>query len=54
MKEREKREIQLKALQAALIAGEKSGVPMIFDSEAFLKRMRDKYVRKPLEKTSNT
>lgn len=35
--------IQWEALQIALIAGEKSGPPAIFDSEAFLKRMRDKH-----------
>jgi antitoxin ParD1/3/4 len=32
-------------LQAALIAGEESGPPAVFDSEDFLKRMRDKHVR---------
>ena len=41
----EEREVRLKALQAALIAGEESGVPAAFDSEAFLHRMRDKHVR---------
>lgn len=41
----EEREIRLKALQAALIAGEESGPPTAFDSEAFLTRMRDKHVR---------
>ena len=40
----EEREIKLRALQAALIAGEESGPPAVFDSEAFLKRMRDKHV----------
>lgn len=41
----EEQEIKLRALQAALIAGEESGPPAPFDSEAFLKRMRDKHVR---------
>lgn len=36
----EEREIHLKALQTALIAGEESGQPTAFDSEAFLRRMR--------------
>lgn len=40
----EEREIKLRALQAALIAGEESGAPAAFDSEDFLKRMRDKHV----------
>jgi antitoxin ParD1/3/4 len=39
------REIRLRALQAALSAGEESGPPAVFDSEDFLKRMRDKHVR---------
>lgn len=41
----EEREIKLRALQAALIAGEESGVPAVFDSEDFLQRMRAKHVR---------
>ncbi|MDR2946044.1 MAG: type II toxin-antitoxin system ParD family antitoxin [Candidatus Adiutrix sp.] len=41
----EEREVKLKALQAALIAGEESGPPADFDSEAFLRRMRDSYAR---------
>lgn len=41
----EEQEIRLRALQAALIAGEESGTPAAFDSEAFLRRMRDKHVR---------
>lgn len=41
----EEREIKLRALQAALIAGEESGVPAAFDSEDFLQRMRAKHVR---------
>lgn len=40
----EEQDIKLRALQAALIAGEESGTPAAFDSEAFLKRMRDKHV----------
>ena len=40
----EEREIKLRALQAALIAGEESGPPTVFDSDDFLKRMRDKHV----------
>jgi len=41
----EEHEAKVKALQAALIAGEESGPPAAFDSEAFLKRMRAKHVR---------
>lgn len=41
----EEQEIKLKALQAALTAGEESGTPASFDSEAFLKRMHDKHTR---------
>jgi len=41
----EDHETRVKALQAALIAGEDSGQPAAFDSEAFLKRMRAKHVR---------
>ena len=41
----EEQEIRLRALQAALVAGEESGLTAAFDSEAFLKRMRDKHVR---------
>jgi len=40
----EEREIKLRALQAALIAGEESGPPAVFDSDDFLKRMHDKHV----------
>jgi antitoxin ParD1/3/4 len=40
----EEREIKLRALRAALIAGEESGPPSVFDSEDFLKRTRDKQV----------
>jgi len=41
----EEHETKVKALQAALIAGEESGPPAAFDSEGFLKRMRAKHVR---------
>ncbi len=36
----EERDLKLHALQNALIAGEESGVPVPFDSDSFLKRMR--------------
>lgn len=39
----EEHDIKLKALQNALIAGEESGEPAPFDSEAFLTRMRAKH-----------
>lgn len=39
----EEHELKLKALQGALIAGEESGEPIPFDSEAFLTRMRAKH-----------
>ena len=39
----EERDLKLKALQEALIAGEESGEPDGFDSEAFLARMRAKH-----------
>jgi len=41
----EEHEARVKALQEALIAGEKSGPPASFDNEAFLKRMRAKHAR---------
>lgn len=41
----EEHETKVKALQAALIAGEESGPLAAFDSEAFLERMRTKHVR---------
>lgn len=41
----EERETKLRALQAALIAGEASGEPSVLDSEAFLQRMSDKHVQ---------
>ena len=39
----EEHEAKVKALQAALIAGEESGEPQPFDGEQFLKRMNEKY-----------
>lgn len=39
----EEHEARVKALQAALIAGEESGEPMPFDSEAFKARMHAKH-----------
>ena len=39
----EEHEAKVKALQAALIAGEESGEPQPFDGEQFLKRMHEKY-----------
>ncbi|WP_342239462.1 type II toxin-antitoxin system ParD family antitoxin [Inquilinus sp. OTU3971] len=39
----EEHEARVKALQDALIAGEESGDPRPFDSEAFLARMRAKH-----------
>lgn len=41
----EEHENKVKALQDALIAGEQSGEPKPFDSEAFLKRMHEKHIR---------
>ena len=41
----EEHEARVKALQAALIAGEESGPPAPFDGEAFLKRMRARHAR---------
>jgi antitoxin ParD1/3/4 len=41
----EEHETKVKALQDALIAGEKSGTPRPFDNGAFLKRMRAKHGR---------
>lgn len=41
----EEHEAKVKALEAALIAGEESGPPRPFDNGAFLQRMREKYVR---------
>lgn len=39
----EEHEARVKALRDALIAGEESGPPRPFDSEAFLTRMRQKH-----------
>ena len=39
----EEHEAQVKALRDALVAGEESGPPQPFDSDAFLKRMRVKH-----------
>lgn len=41
----EEHEAKVKALQEALIAGEESGSPEPFDSEAFLQRMRARHAR---------
>ncbi len=41
----EEHETRVRALQDALIAGEQSGEPRPFDSNAFLKRMHEKHVR---------
>jgi len=41
----EEHEAKVKALEAALIAGEESGPPVPFDNDAFLARMRAKHVR---------
>ncbi len=40
----EEHEAKVRALQAALIAGEDSGEPAPFAAEGFLKRMRTKHV----------
>jgi antitoxin ParD1/3/4 len=42
----EEQETKVRALQDALIAGEQSGEPRPFDSEAFLERMHAKYAGK--------
>ena len=42
----EEHEAKLKALEAALIAGEQSGPARPFDSEAFLARMHAKHAAK--------
>ncbi|KVZ94871.1 antitoxin [Burkholderia ubonensis] len=41
----ETQETELRALQEALKAGEASGAPSAFDSQAFLARMRAKHAR---------
>lgn len=42
----EEHETKVRALQDALIAGEQSGAPRPFDSEAFLSRMHTKHAAK--------
>ena len=42
----EEHETKVRALQDALIAGEQSGTPRPFDSEAFLSRMHAKHAAK--------
>ena len=42
----EEHETKVRALQDALIAGEQSGTPRPFDSEAFLSRMRNQHTTK--------
>ena len=39
----EEREAEVRALQDALVEGEKSGPPAPFDSAIFLRRMRDRH-----------
>jgi len=41
----EEHEAKVRALEAALIAGEESGPPQAFDNEAFLKRMHKRHAR---------
>lgn len=41
----EEHEMKVKALQDALIAGEKSGKPRRFDGDAFLNRMNAKHAK---------
>ncbi|MER8467120.1 type II toxin-antitoxin system ParD family antitoxin [Mesorhizobium sp. M1409] len=41
----EEHEAKVRALQNALIAGEESGVPVAFDSTAFLRKMRAKHAK---------
>jgi antitoxin ParD1/3/4 len=45
----EEHEAKVRALQDALIAGEQSGTPRPFDSEAFLSRMHAKHAAKHAE-----
>ena len=42
----EEHDLKLKALQGALKAGEESGEPASFDSDAFLAKMRAKHAQK--------
>jgi antitoxin ParD1/3/4 len=42
----EEHETKVRALQDALIAGEQSGTPRPFDSQAFLSRMHTKHAAK--------
>jgi antitoxin ParD1/3/4 len=42
----EEQDTKLEALRAALIEGEESGEPRPFDSDAFLKEMREKYAER--------
>ena len=40
----EEHETKVKALQDALIEGERSGAPQLFDRDRFLKRMHEKHI----------
>ena len=40
----EKHETNVKALRDALIEGERSGEPQLFDRDGFLKRMHEKHI----------
>ncbi len=40
----EEHEARVRLLQEALIAGEQSGPPVVFDNEGFLEKMRTKHV----------
>ncbi|MCY4303315.1 MAG: type II toxin-antitoxin system ParD family antitoxin [Aestuariivita sp.] len=40
----EEHETKIKALQDALITGEQSGEPQLFDRDDFLKRMQEKHI----------
>ncbi len=42
----EEQDAKLEALRAALIEGEESGEPQPFNSDAFLKEMREKYAER--------
>ena len=43
----EEQEAKLEALRAALIEGEESGEPQPFDFDEFLKKMHEKYAKRP-------